>query len=228
MKESPMTCPPHAPAGLKYNRGPRARFWVRTDSVSFRKLFAVHFAAMFDGVHAHAFLTAGYLGSFAFDWENPEHVYKLLVTTSAGKHSRYLFGSLLSEGSGEWLLCNQPDAATALLCDDAKYVSQRCLNDSGVKGNAGVYFISNGRGAVKIGKSGSCIQSRFISLQTASPDPLQIVAVIADPSPETLEADLHLRLANKRIRGEWFAMDDAEAVAIAIGHGGRAIAQFPS
>lgn len=227
MKESPMTCPPHAPAGLKYNRGFRTRFWVRPDSVSFRKLFAVHFAPMFDGVHCNAFSVSGYLGSFAFNWDDPGHACKLLVTTSASRHSRHLFGSLLSESSGEWLLCNQPDAAAAADCEDAKYVAQRCLNDHGSKGTSGVYFISNGRGFVKIGKSGSCMRSRFIALQIACPETLRVVAVIADPSPDALEAALHARLAAKRIRGEWFAMDDQEAISVATAHGGRAVGVFP-
>jgi hypothetical protein len=223
MKESPLTCPPHAPAGLKYNRGFETRFWVRPDTASFRRLFAVHFALMFDGVHASAFAVTGYLGAFPFNWHDPQHACQLLVANRTGRHSRQLLGSLLRDGSGEWLLCNQPDSAAAMSCEDAKYVAQRCEHDRQIKGLPGVYFISNGRGAVKIGKSGNCINARFVSLQIANPDTLRVVAVIADPSPDALEAAIHSGLAAKRLRGEWFAMHDDEAIALAKQHGGRAV-----
>lgn len=227
MKPSPVSDQTSAPAGLKYNRGYRTRLWIRPDGMSFRRLFAVHFTSMQDGIHRTPFQVTGYLGSFAFNWHEPEHARKLLITQRLNKHSRQLLGSLLDEESGEWLLCNQIDATAAASCNDANYVAQRCLYDQSVKGNSGVYFISNGRNAVKIGKSGSCVNARFMNLQVASPDALRIVAVIADPRPGDLEARLHELLASKRIRGEWFAISEPEAVSLAIENGGRQINEIP-
>ena len=227
MQESTLTCPPIAPAGLKYCRGYRTRFWIRPESMSFRKLFAVHFTAMSDGVHRTARAVMGFFGDFAFDWNDPAHARELLVQSGASKHSMRLFGSLTDCSSGEWLLTNQPDATAAVTCADAEFVAQHCLHEQAIKGNCGVYFISNGRNAVKVGKSGACIKNRFVTLQTATPDPLQVVAVIADPDPAVLEKRLHAMLESKRIRGEWFAISDEEAVAIAIENGGRAISVLP-
>ena len=223
MKSQPFSDKPTAPAGLKHNRGYRTRLWIRPESMTFRRLFAVHFTAMADGVHRTAFPVAGYLGSFAFDWHDPDHARKLLVGQRLCKHSRQILGSLMDDSTGEWLLCNQPDAAAAVSCVDADFVAQGCLHSQSVKGGPGVYFISNGRNAVKIGKAGTCINSRFVNLQIASPDTLRIVAVIADPDPGSLEDRLHAMLADRRIRGEWFAISDAEAISLAIENGGRAL-----
>lgn len=228
MQGSMLLCPTNAPAGLKHGHGNIARFWVRPDAISFRRLFAVHFAPMPDGVHRTAYQVSGYLGSFRFDWSDPTHAKTLLLHQRISKHSRQLFGSLLDEGTGEWLLCNQQDSASASACDDADYVARRCMYDRAVKGNSGVYFISNGRNAVKIGQSGNCMNSRFISLQMANPEPLRVLAVIPDSRPSVLEQILHEILASKRIRGEWFAMSDDEAVLLAIENGGRKINEFPS
>lgn len=222
-----MTSTPAAPAGLKYSRGYRTRFWLRPDSMSFRRLFAVHFMPMPDGIHRNVFSVSGFLGAFAFEWQNPTHARKLLVHNSTGKHSRQLLGTLIDESCGEWLLCNQLDGTAAASCSDADYVAQRCLHMQAITGNSGVYFITNGRNAVKIGKSGSCISHRFVSLQIANPDALRVVAAIADPDPSALESRLHAMLDAKRIRGEWFSLTDAEAIEIAVTHGGRAIDFLP-
>lgn len=223
MPSDAMTNPPHAPAGLKYARGYAGRFWVRTDSASFRNLFALHFAVVLDALHVNAFRVHGYLGEFAFDWSQADHATKLLLSTQVSPQARVLFGQLISTGLGEWLLCNAPDADSAKSSIDAKYVGHRCLSESATYGRAGVYFISNGRGAVKIGKSHNCMEKRYITIQIANPDPLRVVAVIANPSPDALEKAIHEALGAVRIRGEWFAMSDAEAVEMAVRHGGAAV-----
>lgn len=227
MQESTLICPHVAPAGLKYSRGYSPRFWLRPESMSLRRLFAVRFISMDDGVRRTAKPVSGYLGSFDFDWHDPTHARKLLLQTGPGKRSLELFGSLLDYGKGDWLLCNQPDAAAAITCPDAEYIAHRCLYDCSIKDSSGVYFISNGRNAIKIGKSSNCIDKRFVALQIANPDDLRVLAVIMDPEPDPIERRLHLLLESKRIRGEWFAISDEEAVAIAIKNGGRAISVLP-
>ena len=227
MQESTLTCPPTAPAGLKYCRGYRTRFWIRPESMSFRRLFAVQFNSMTDGVRRHGKPVAGYLGGFDFNWHDATHVRKLLVHAGPGKRSLELFGTLMDYGGDQWLLCNQPDVTTAITCHDAEYVAHRCLHSRSIKDSTGVYFITNGRNAIKVGKSSTCIDKRFMALQIANPDDLRVLAVIIDPSPEAIEKRLHSMLESKRIRGEWFAMSDEEAVAIAIENGGRAISVLP-
>jgi hypothetical protein len=221
MDESTLKYPPDAPAGLKFARGFRTRFWLRPDSMSFRRLYAVHFAPMDDAVDRNAFVVSGYLGSFEFNWHASLHACKLLVAHSGVRNSLETFGSLVDQGCGEWLLCNAKDADDAKGCEDSGYVAQRCHYDSAVKGLSGVYFVSNGRGSVKVGNSVSGIGQRFMTLQTATPDRLRVVAVIAHPDPRILEARLHQMLSSKQIRGEWFEMTDEEAVAIAVKNGGR-------
>lgn len=219
----PMFNPPHAPAGLKYNRGYVGRFWVRPDSVSFSNLFALHFAVVLDAMHVNAFRVHGYLGEFAFDWASPQHATTLLLATQIAPQARVLFGNMTSTGLGEWLLCNAKDPDAAKASEDAQYVSQRCMSESATYGKTGVYFVSNGRNAVKVGKSTTCIDRRYIALQIANPDPLRVVAVISSPTPDALEQTIHEALEKVRIRGEWFAITDAEAVEIAKAHGGIAV-----
>jgi hypothetical protein len=221
MDESTLKYPPDAPAGLKFARGFRTRFWLRPDRMSFRRLYAVHFAPMDDAVDRNAFVVSGYLGSFEFNWHTPLHACKLLVEHSGVKNSLETFRSLVDQGCGEWLLCNAKDADDAKGCEDSGYVAQRCHYEHAVKGLSGVYFVSNGRGSVKVGNSSAGIGQRFMTLQTATPDRLRVVAVIAHPDPRIIEARLHQRLSSKQIRGEWFAMSDEEAVAIAVENGGR-------
>lgn len=222
MSEEPLTSAPATPAGLKYNRGYKTRFWLRPDSAKFENLYAVHFAATDSGVLATPHTIHGYLGSFDFDWCNPAHVAELVVRNRSNPARHELFGRMLSSGGcGEWLICNAADAGAAMSSSDAAYVRQRCQHEQVLDGVAGVYFVSNGRGAVKIGLSDECIGRRFWALQTANADTLAVVAYIADPHPCDLEKKLHSQLKSKRIRGEWFAMSDGEAAAIALGLGGH-------
>lgn len=226
MDIGPMTCPANAPAGLKYNRGYHTRFWVRPDAITFSSLWAVNFSVTEDGINSTAFRVGGYLGGFVFNWHMPEHATKLLICHDSVSESWQTFGALLNESHGEWLLTNQHDAEAARLCDDAAYVAQKCLHDDAIKDVAGVYFVSNGRGAVKVGNSSRSIGGRFASLQTATPDALRVVAIIPSPKPLGLESQLHALLHAKRIRGEWFAMTDEEAVLLAESRGGTKVDEF--
>lgn len=68
-----------------------------------------------------------------------------------------------------------------------------------------IYFIENESGRVKIGHAKDPTR-RLSSLQGGSHEKLTLVAVIADGGrPE--ESALHLRFADLRGRGEWFAPD---------------------
>lgn len=64
-----------------------------------------------------------------------------------------------------------------------------------------VYFIGPDEGPIKIGTSQD-VQRRLYKLQTASPKPLRILAMVRGNA--ALEAKLHTRFKRCRIKGEWF------------------------
>lgn len=83
-----------------------------------------------------------------------------------------------------------------------------------------VYFVQSlDGGPVKIGRSIKP-QERLLSLQTANPDPLCVVATM--PGGATVERMLHRAFARSRVRpdGEWFR-PDAEVLAFIRELGGR-------
>jgi hypothetical protein len=71
-----------------------------------------------------------------------------------------------------------------------------------------VYFIeSTGNGRIKIGFTTGDVETRRRALQTGSPEPLRVLAMIQ--GDEKLERRLHVRFAADRIVGEWFTPSDA-------------------
>ena len=67
-----------------------------------------------------------------------------------------------------------------------------------------IYFISNGSDLVKIGYSSNPLR-RLKDLQTASPNQLELLAVL--PGDKTTEIEYHSKFATFKIRGEWFKMN---------------------
>ena len=67
-----------------------------------------------------------------------------------------------------------------------------------------VYFVASGENAVKIGVTDDVL-SRMKALQTASPLPLKLLAVM--PDDQETEYDLHRAFAALRISGEWFRFE---------------------
>lgn len=66
-----------------------------------------------------------------------------------------------------------------------------------------VYFISDEHGNVKIGYATS-VQARFGELQVANASELTILLEI--PGGRKVEAELHTKFAEHRVRGEWFKL----------------------
>ncbi len=65
-----------------------------------------------------------------------------------------------------------------------------------------VYFVRAGSsGAIKIGRA-SDVGARLASLQTASAEPLELLAVVVGGCE--VERALHRQFSSARIRGEWF------------------------
>jgi hypothetical protein len=75
-----------------------------------------------------------------------------------------------------------------------------------------LYFIQAGAdGPIKIGVAGN-VGARLKTLQTASPFPLRLLAVV--PGDVEDERSLHRRFASDRLSGEWFRPSDALAAHI--------------
>lgn len=73
------------------------------------------------------------------------------------------------------------------------------------QGTPGVYVLRCNR-LFKIGQSDN-VAARVAQLQTAIPDDVYHIHTIHTVDPVQLEATLHERFADKRVRGEWFALD---------------------
>lgn len=215
-----------APAGLKYSEPVGFRFWIRPQTASFDGLYAVSVRTELNGISVNAFPVVGYMGDFAFDWSLPDHALSLVVSAVPRSHSLRMFKDLGGSYAQDWLLTNASDEHAAMTCDDALFLKLWVHGQDRLKGLKGVYFASNGRGSVKIGKTDSCLLSRLRNLQISSPDELRVVAFVSTPNAIQLEAEFHARHKATRIRGEWFAMTDREAVDSAVIFGGSAFNDF--
>lgn len=210
----------HAPAGLKYAEPYGFRFWVRPDTVRFRRLYAVSVKLQPDSVVTQAFRVVGYIGDFMFDWFVPDHAMSLVVSVDRKSHSMHTFREIAKNYGTEWLLSNADNEAAAISSSDADFVRSWAISRDRFRSMQGVYFASNGRGSVKIGKTDVCLLTRLRSLQISSPDELRIAAFIPTPNATQVETMLHAKHKAARIRGEWFAMTNEEAVASAAEFGG--------
>ncbi len=77
-------------------------------------------------------------------------------------------------------------------------------NGEKLNGLTAAYFVASGENAVKIGVTDDVL-SRMKALQTASPLPLRLLAVM--PGDQETEYDLHRAFAALRISGEWFRFE---------------------
>jgi hypothetical protein len=213
---------PHAPAGLQYAEPHGFRFWVRPDAVRFRRLYAVSVKLQPNGVVTQAFRVVGYMGDYMFDWSVPDHAMSLVVAVGRKSHSLHTFRDIARNYGTEWLLCNADTDSAAVASSDADFVRSWVLSRDRFRSMQGVYFASNGRGSVKIGKTDRCLLTRLRALQLSNPDELRVAAFIATPNATQVEAMLHEKHKATRIRGEWFAMTDDEAVTAAKEFGGGA------
>ena len=75
-----------------------------------------------------------------------------------------------------------------------------------------VYLVRSPHG-FKIGRT-SHPDSRFALFRTASPYRIELLAVIYASHVRALERALHRRFADKKIRGEWYALTDTDAAFI--------------
>jgi hypothetical protein len=211
---------PLAPAGLKFSETYLYRFWVRPDIVTFDNLYALSVRNDETGLTTQVFPVVGYIGDFLFDWSVPDHARTLVLRSVPGTNSLRQFKDLAENYGKDWLLCNAPNEPAAIDCGDAVFLRAWVYSQDRYRSLRGVYLASNGRGCVKIGRTDSCLLTRIRSLQIASPDELRVVAFIPTPNASEVEALLHERHKNSRIRGEWFSMSNELAIQISLELGG--------
>lgn len=118
-----------------------------------------------------------------------------------------------------WVIVEAESEAAAMSHSDVADVRDEILNPHPMS-FCGVYFIGNGNGFVKVGHTANSLAQRLATLQAGSPHRLYVCASIRADEYKPLEKRLHKLLADKRMHGEWFAITDAEAIAIAKQHGG--------
>ena len=81
---------------------------------------------------------------------------------------------------------------------------------------SGVYLLADTVcDLVKVGMATGDVRSRVSALQTASPHPLELLAVVRTLNAPRLENELHWELRALRVRGEWFRWSAAAMVLAA-------------
>ena len=198
-------------------------WYRRMDYRSFRRVYAVHVTRNGDRCIMDCHRVRGVLA-------NGDHFHSFLVRSK--RQPRWLaaisdkFSSFddTDKRGGHWVIVEADDDQAAIRHEDVREIAEEIMSDSGAV-FCGVYFISNGVGAVKIGQTTTAIAIRLTQLQSASAYKLKVVAAVMTDKQKKLEAVLHKELRDRRLCGEWFRLTDEEAIAIAASHGGEAIRQ---
>ena len=86
-----------------------------------------------------------------------------------------------------------------------------------------VYFLTADNGLTKIGRTSS-LSSRMHHFTTKLPYKLTESLILETEDSPKLEAELHSHFANKRVRGEWFTLND-EDILLASSLGKRVVPQ---
>ena len=122
----------------------------------------------------------------------------------------------------DWVVVTAESAEDAILHCDVADVRHDILNPH-PQSFCGVYFASNGNGCVKVGQTTYPLKTRIAQIQAGSPHRLYVCATITTGDRRAIEKDIHKCLADQRLHGEWFAMTDDQAIAIAKQYGGHQI-----
>ncbi len=85
-----------------------------------------------------------------------------------------------------------------------------------------VYVIGNGGDEYKIGFTDGNVEKRLATLQSGSPLKLTVEFVISTiGGASRLEGEIHKKLEAKRVRGEWFRLDEIDLAMIRDQYHGR-------
>jgi hypothetical protein len=129
--------------------------------------------------------------------------------------------SMSSASDTHWFAIKADSELEARRHQDVLFVVSHVSHYQMTHAFRGIYFISNGQGEMKIGRTGSSLATRLAACQTGSPHELYVVAAVEDGDFVKKEKHLHRKYASIHLRGEWFAMNDQTAVQIAKSLGGR-------
>jgi hypothetical protein len=92
-------------------------------------------------------------------------------------------------------------------------VPARLYTDPRVEPRPGcVYFVSDGEN-IKIGHTYD-LPKRLTALQTGNPHALTVVGSVICTDPAEVESRLHMRFADRRVRGEWFRLSCDECLSV--------------
>jgi hypothetical protein len=190
---------------------------------SYRNVYAVYMARDGEEFHQETHRVYGALG-------NGEQFAGFLVRSQVRKHAYAALSDAFCNGlkskerrGGNWVVVEADSPEAAIAHPDVADVKDEMMQTGPSHAFCGVYFISNSRGAIKVGNTASSIMQRLMTLQSGSAYPLTLVALINTTSHKKLEAEIHKKLTAKRLEGEWFEMTHEEAIQIAKGHGGYAV-----
>lgn len=78
-----------------------------------------------------------------------------------------------------------------------------------------VFIEAEGRALYKVGKSESPLQ-RIRQHQTSSPFEVKVASIYFTPHMQDEERMLHRRFGEKRVRGEWFALDSEDLQVVGV------------
>jgi hypothetical protein len=223
----PFTTDEPLPPGLSLTRGDGVFWWTRRTQ-PLGKLFAVCIQKHRKDVEVSVFSVVGCLDRRpAKRDETRLKAMKMLVRSEQDSRVfRTVYGyardsTLTGTADAHWIFVRAASADEARDNSDVRFILSRIKHYQMTHAFHGIYFISNGHGAVKIGRTGSSLATRLNACQTGSPHELYIVAAIEHGQLSKLERRLHRENKAVHMRGEWFAMDDSTAIRIALSHGGR-------
>lgn len=187
---------------------------------SYRNIYAVFLARDGEELHQEVHRVYGALG-------NGDQFSGFLVRSQVRQHCYAALSDAFCSGlkskerrGGNWVIVEAASPEDALAHDDVAEVKDEMMQAGPTHSFCGVYFISNSRGAIKIGSTANSIAQRLSTLQAGSAYPLTLVALIHTTSHKKLEHQLHQAWKHRRMQGEWFELTDQEAVEIANEYGG--------
>jgi len=218
----------HMPEGLTVFHTQGIFWWNRRDRQPGQDAFFVCVSNDRPSASLRTYRIDGYVGECDRDWWQLGFNRDRLLLRNGGEG---MFFSTVSEVADDVVRQTRTDLhCLVVFADtheqaeahpDVQFIVRQIDCFDTKKPFTGVYFISNGNGAVKIGQTKGPLETRMTSLQVGSPNRLYLVAAVATGRLDAIEKKLHKLLAGKRMTGEWFSLTDSEAVEIAVQHGGK-------
>lgn len=217
------------PEGLTNIHCDGVRWWTRNKQPRGKSIYAVCIQYHRKKAAVSALKVIGFLDSKTGKWSRGtrEKAMKWVVRDESDPkvfrtvHSYAKLSHMNLSCDAHWFGVRASSPEEAKSHPDVMFVLSHLAHYHVTDAFRGVYFISNSKGAVKIGQTTSSLVTRLTALQIGSPDPLRIVAAIDTEDSLKIERRIHSQHASLLIRGEWFAMTDEMALQIAISNGGR-------